>query len=243
MADQRARHCPQCGLDAYPRLAPAVIVLVERDDGRALLARNASFSEPFYSCLAGFVEPGETLEEAVHREVREEVGSRCADLRYFASQPWPFPHSLMIGFTARLASGELRPDGREITEAAWFTASDLPRLPGEISIARALVEDWRGGAFRADRGTDGGDVVVAVPLLSYLEVGVADSRRHLQVHARPFGHGDGECRRPWPRGPSSTNRPPAPRGELRSGSSGPAPPPPRGAPAAGRRPGRPNGRR
>jgi NAD+ diphosphatase len=143
MADQRARHCPQCGLDAYPRIAPAVIVLVERDDGRALLARNASFSEPFYSCLAGFVEPGETLEEAVHREVREEVGIEVCDLRYFASQPWPFPHSLMVGFTARLASGELRPDGREITEAAWFTASDLPRLPGEISIARALVEDWR----------------------------------------------------------------------------------------------------
>ena len=103
-----------------------MIVLVERDDGRALLARNASFSEPFYSCLAGFVEPGETLEEAVHREVREEVGIEVCDLRYFASQPWPFPHSLMVGFTARLASGELRPDGREITEAAWFTASDLP---------------------------------------------------------------------------------------------------------------------
>jgi NAD+ diphosphatase len=143
MTDQRARHCPKCGLDAYPRLAPAVIVLVERDDGRALLARNASFSEPFFSCLAGFVEPGETLEEAVHREVREEVGIEVCALQYFRSQPWPFPHSLMIGFTARLASGELRPDGQEITEAAWFPASDLPRLPGEISIARALVEAWR----------------------------------------------------------------------------------------------------
>jgi NAD+ diphosphatase len=143
MTDQRARHCPQCGLDAYPRIAPAVIVLVERDDGRVLLARNASFSEPFYSCLAGFVEPGETLEEAVRREVAEEVGIEVRDLRYFASQPWPFPHSLMIGFTARLASGELRPDGHEITEAAWFPASGLPRLPGEISIARALIEAWR----------------------------------------------------------------------------------------------------
>jgi NAD+ diphosphatase len=143
LADQRARHCPQCGLDAYPRLAPAVIVLVERDDGRALLAHNASFSEPFFSCLAGFVEPGETLEEAVHREVREEVGIEVCDLRYFRSQPWPFPHSLMIGFTARLTSGELRPDGQEITEAAWFPASDLPRLPGEVSIARALIEAWR----------------------------------------------------------------------------------------------------
>ncbi len=144
MADQRARHCPRCGLDAYPRLAPAVIVLVEQDDGRVLLARNASFSEPFFSCLAGFVEPGETLEEAVRREVREEVGIELCDLAYFGSQPWPFPHSLMIGFTARLASGEVHPDGQEITEAAWFPASDLPRLPGEISIARALIEAWRG---------------------------------------------------------------------------------------------------
>ena len=144
MTDQRARHRPQCGLDAYPRLAPAVIVLVERDDGRVLLARNASFTEPFYSCLAGFVEPGETLEEAVRREVREEVGIELRDIGYFGSQPWPFPHSLMIGFTARLASGEVRPDGQEITEAAWFPPSDLPRLPGEISIARALIEAWRG---------------------------------------------------------------------------------------------------
>ncbi len=146
MADQRARHCPQCSLDSYPRLAPAVIVLVERDDGRVLLARNAGFSEPFYSCLAGFVEPGETLEEAVRREVREEVGIELSDIRYFGSQPWPFPHSLMIGFTARLASGEVRPDGQEIIEAAWFSTSDLPRLPGEISIARALIEAWRRGS-------------------------------------------------------------------------------------------------
>jgi NAD+ diphosphatase len=144
--DQRARHCPRCGLDAYPRIAPAVIVLVERDDGRVLLARNASFSEPFFSCVAGFVEPGETLEDTVRREVREEVGIEVGDLAYFASQPWPFPHSLMIGFTARLASGELRPDGREITEAAWFSPSELPRLPGEMSIARALIEAWRGRA-------------------------------------------------------------------------------------------------
>ena len=143
LTDQRARQCPRCGLAAYPRLAPAVIVLVERDDGRVLLARNANFSENFYSCLAGFVEPGETLEEAVRREVREEVGIEVGDLRYFGSQPWPFPHSLMIGFTARLASGELRPDGLEITEAGWFSPSELPHLPGEISIARALIEAWR----------------------------------------------------------------------------------------------------
>jgi len=143
LVDQRARQCPNCGLAVYPRLAPAVIVLVERSDGRVLLARNANFSEPFYSCLAGFVEPGETLEEAVRREVREEVGIEVRDLRYFGSQPWPFPHSLMVGFVAQLASGELRPDGHEITDADWFSVSDLPRVPGEISIARALIEDWR----------------------------------------------------------------------------------------------------
>jgi NAD+ diphosphatase len=120
-----------------------VIVLVERGDGRVLLARNASFSEPFYSCLAGFVEPGETLEEAVRREVREEVGIEVRDLRYFGSQPWPFPHSLMIGFVAEHESGELRPDGQEITDAAWFSVFDLPRLPGEVSITRALIEAWR----------------------------------------------------------------------------------------------------
>ena len=101
-----------------------------------------------YSCVAGFVEPGETLEETVHREVREEVGIEVRDLRYFGSQPWPFPHSLMIGFFAKFASGELTPDGEEIAAAGWFSASDLPELPGEISIARALIEAWRQGSSR-----------------------------------------------------------------------------------------------
>jgi len=143
LADERARRCPGCGLAVHPRLAPAVIVLVEHPDGRVLLARNQNFPEAFYSCLAGFVEPGETLEEAAMREVREEVGVEIGDLRYFASQPWPFPHSLMIGFVAQFVSGELRPDGHEIADAAWFSVADLPRLPGEISIARALIEAWR----------------------------------------------------------------------------------------------------
>jgi NAD+ diphosphatase len=143
LADHRARRCPQCELDVHPRLAPAVIVLVERSDGRVLLARNTRFPTAFYSCLAGFVEPGETLEEAVQREVREEVGIEVTGARYFGSQPWPFPHSLMIGFVAEFASGELRPDGDEIAEAAWFSPSDLPLLPSEMSIARALIESWR----------------------------------------------------------------------------------------------------
>ncbi len=143
MADERSRRCPQCGQTGFPRLAPAVIVLVERGDGRALLARNARFPGGMYSCVAGFVEPGETLEQAVHREIREEVGIEVGDLRYFGSQPWPFPHSLMIGFFARYASGDLAPDGDEIADAGWFWPSDLPALPGEISIARALIEAWR----------------------------------------------------------------------------------------------------
>ena len=100
VAGERARRCPTCGLLAFPRLAPAMIVLVTRDDGReALLARGTRFPVPMWSCLAGFVEPGETLEEAVHREVREEVGLEVDDVRYWGSQPWPFPHSLMLGFT------------------------------------------------------------------------------------------------------------------------------------------------
>jgi NAD+ diphosphatase len=143
MPDERARRCPKCGLTVHPRLAPAVIVLVERADGRVVLARNARFPDGMFSCVAGFVEPGETLEEAVHREVREEVGIEITDLRYFGSQPWPFPHSLMIGFYANYAAGELTPDGEEIAEAGWFSPLDLPGLPGEMSIARALIESWR----------------------------------------------------------------------------------------------------
>jgi len=139
---ERARRCPSCGLLAFPRLAPAVIVLVERDDGRALLARNVRFPPDMYSCLAGFVEPGETLEQTVVREVREEVGVEVHDLRYMASQPWPFPHSLMLGFTARWKAGELAVDGKEIEEARWFSRDDLPGIPPRMSIARRLIDDW-----------------------------------------------------------------------------------------------------
>jgi NAD+ diphosphatase len=148
VVDERSRRCPQCGQTGFPRLAPAVIVLIERGDGRALLARNARFPDGMYSCVAGFVEPGETLEQAVHREIREEVGIEVRDLQYFGSQPWPFPHSLMIGFFAQYASGDLTPDGDEIADARWFSPSDLPGLPGEISIARALIDAWRRRSLR-----------------------------------------------------------------------------------------------
>jgi NAD+ diphosphatase len=139
---ERAMRCPSCGLLAFPRLAPAVICLVERDDGRALLARNRTFPVPMYSCLAGFVEPGEDLESAVHREVHEEVGVALGDVRYAGSQPWPFPHSLMIGFEARYAGGDIVIDESEIADAQWFSADDLPMVPPPLSIARTLIDAW-----------------------------------------------------------------------------------------------------
>ena len=137
---ERARHCPRCGLDAYPRLSPAVITVVERGD-ELLLARGTRFPRPFYSALAGFVEPGESLEECVRREVREEVGIELGGIRYFGSQPWPFPSSLMIGFHADYASGELVLDPAEIVDAGWFRAHDLPLVPPPLSIGRALIDD------------------------------------------------------------------------------------------------------
>jgi len=137
---ERAKECPRCGLLHFPRLAPAIIVLVERGK-ELLLARSRHFMPGMHSVLAGFVEPGESLEEAVVREVREEVRIDVKDIKYFGSQPWPFPHSLMIGFTATYGGGEIIIDNTEIEEAGWFTVDNLPRIPGEISIARKLI-DW-----------------------------------------------------------------------------------------------------
>jgi len=137
---ERAKECPQCGLLHFPRLAPAIIVLVERGS-KLLLARSRHFMPGMFSVLAGFVEPGESLEEAVVREVKEEVGVDIKDIKYFGSQPWPFPHSLMIGFTATYAGGEITIDDAEIEDAGWFSMDDLPRIPGKISIARKLI-DW-----------------------------------------------------------------------------------------------------
>jgi len=130
-----------CGHAAFPRLSPAVIVRVTRGD-EILLARAQRFPGGMYSVLAGFVEPGESLEECVARELAEEVGIEVADITYFSSQPWPFPHSLMIGFTARWISGDLRLEEAEIADAQWFTRERLPELPGSLSIARKLIDDW-----------------------------------------------------------------------------------------------------
>lgn len=139
---EEAMVCPACGHLQFPRVSPAVIVLIER--GREmLLARQPTFPAGMYSTVAGYVEPGESLEETVHREIREEVGVEVRDLRYFGSQPWPFPHSLMVGFTARWASGDIRVDGVEIEDARWFTPEELPpRMPSSYSIALRLLEDF-----------------------------------------------------------------------------------------------------
>jgi NAD+ diphosphatase len=137
---ERAKRCSNCGLVSYPRLSPAVIVLISRGE-EILLARAPRFSAGMYSILAGFVEPGESLEDTLVREVREEVGVEVADIRYFGSQPWPYPNSLMIGFTARYAGGEIVIDHQEIVEASWFHKRDLPLIPPPLSIARKLI-DW-----------------------------------------------------------------------------------------------------
>lgn len=138
---EMAKRCPRCGIVYYPRLSPAVIVRIT-DGERILLARSPGFPPGLYSVLAGFVEPGESMEETIRREVREEVGVEVGNIRYFGSQPWPFPNSLMIGFTADYAGGELRVDPTEVEDAGWYTADDLPPLPPPFSIARTMIDDF-----------------------------------------------------------------------------------------------------
>lgn len=137
---ERNKICGRCALVSYPRLSPAVIVLVERGD-EILLARSPHFPPGMYSTLAGFVEPGESLERTVVREIAEEVGVEVGNLRYFGSQPWPFPNSLMVGFRADWLAGEIVTD-EEIEDAAWYRADTLPRIPPRVSIARLLIEDF-----------------------------------------------------------------------------------------------------
>ncbi|MGE5523459.1 MAG: NAD(+) diphosphatase [Rhodospirillaceae bacterium] len=137
-ADERSKTCPACGYTTYPPVSPAIMILITRGD-ELLLARKSSFAPGRYSALAGFVEPGETLEATVAREAYEEVGVQVKNIRYFGSQPWPFPHSLMVAFTGEYAGGELRPDGVEIEEARWFRYDELPHLPPSISISRKLI--------------------------------------------------------------------------------------------------------
>ncbi len=144
---ERVRRCPNCGLHAYPRVSPAIIVLVTRGeyDERALLAWGTRRQQQFYSTLAGFVESGETLEEALAREVKEEVGIDVRDIAYFGSQAWPFPHQLMIGYRARYGGGELVLQESEIREARWFTPEEIDSVNavrGPFSIAGRLIDGW-----------------------------------------------------------------------------------------------------
>ncbi len=146
--------CTGCGRDQFPRTDPAVIMLVT-DGERALLGRQASWPPGRYSTLAGFVEPGESLEDAVRREVMEEVGVEIDEVSYIGNQPWPFPASLMVGFFARAVTTEIDVDGDEIEDARWFTREEIESLaragtvvlPGGFSISRSLVEAWYGGAL------------------------------------------------------------------------------------------------
>lgn len=133
--------CPQCGFLSYPRLSPAVIMSIIRDN-EILLGRSPHFPSGMYSTLAGFVEPGETLEDAVRREIKEEVNIDVTKIRYVASQPWPFPHSLMIGFSTRYAGGELQIDKEELEDAGWFSPDQMPRLPSSKSVARLLIDHF-----------------------------------------------------------------------------------------------------
>ncbi|MDR2527709.1 MAG: NAD(+) diphosphatase [Synergistaceae bacterium] len=145
--DERGLVCASCGRVTYAPLHPAIIVAVERD-GKLLLARNTRMPQKRYSVLAGFVEPGESLEQAIAREVMEEVKIEIGEIRYFGSQPWPFPCSLMLGFTARWKGGELCPDGVELDDAGWFSPNEFPDIPPALSIARKLIDNFT----RARRG-------------------------------------------------------------------------------------------
>lgn len=146
-AHERTRRCPKCGLSAYPRLTPAVIVLVTRGEReeRVLLAWTRRWATAVYSLVAGFVEPGEDLEEAVAREVLEETAIQVSEIRYRGSQPWPFPSQLMVGFRARYAGGEIKVQQSEIVQARWFTAPEAGQATtsrGGFSIAGQLLDDW-----------------------------------------------------------------------------------------------------
>lgn len=137
-----SKKCTGCGKEVWPQLATAVIVLIHKGPDEVLLARGKNFRGEFWGLIAGFVETGETLEEAVHREVREEVGLEITNISYFDSQPWPYPCGLMVGFNADYVSGEIKLQKEEIAKGGWFRRNDLPKLPEKLSIARRLIDNW-----------------------------------------------------------------------------------------------------
>lgn len=140
--DGWGKKCPACGFSIYPPVSPAVIVLIHDDADGVLLSTKPGWGKR-YSLVAGFVEPNESLEQCVAREIREEVGVEVDTIRYVDSQPWPFPHQLMIGFTARYAGGDIVIDAHELADARWFKLDDLPELPQPYTIARQIIERWR----------------------------------------------------------------------------------------------------
>jgi len=142
VAGDAQRHCPECGRIEFPRICPAVITVITDSENRILLAHNKKFASNVYSHISGFNEAGETLEETVVREIREEVNIKVKDIEYIKSQPWPFPYSLMIGYKAKYLSGTVQPDGVEIEDARWFTKDNLPALPREGSLSRCLINYW-----------------------------------------------------------------------------------------------------
>jgi len=135
-----ARTCPNCGQTAYPRVSPAVLVLIHHED-RVLLAQKPGWGKR-YSIIAGFVDPQESLEECVRRETREEVGLEVGEIRYLASQPWPFPHQLMVAFSAKWVGGALKLEEEELQDARWFRWDELPELPPPISLSRQVIDGW-----------------------------------------------------------------------------------------------------
>jgi NAD+ diphosphatase len=137
----RAKVCTECQMLFYPRLSPSIIVLIRRDT-EVLLARNVRWPEGRYSTIAGFVEPGESVEETLHREVREEVGISVANIRYMGSQSWPFPNSLMLGYHADYAAGDILLQEDEIADARWFHHTNLPNIPGKTAISRWLIDAY-----------------------------------------------------------------------------------------------------
>ena len=139
--------CPECNTRFYPQLAPAVIVAVTRED-KILLAHNSRFVSGVYGLIAGFVEAGESAEQAIHREIMEETGIEVTDIRYLTSQSWPFPNSLMLGFQAKYKAGEAHADGEELTDLGWFTADTLPSIPQPGSVARKIIDDFLKGNLK-----------------------------------------------------------------------------------------------
>lgn len=137
-----SKRCTGCGKEIWPQLATAVIVLIHKGEDEVLLVRAKNFRSKHYGLVAGFVETGETLEEAVCREVSEEVGLKIKNVRYFGSQPWPYPCGLMVGFNADYVSGEIKIQEEELLKGAWFRKDNLPEIPEKLSIARMLIDDW-----------------------------------------------------------------------------------------------------